>query len=269
MDAKLTLHLNNSPAFAGYEPVGDQSLDSQDPDSEISPPDIKEGFFCGLDLPEDHPYVQRRMRRYGHIQWPSQLPEFREQTLAYQAAVRELGDRVLEILALSIGMPEHFFQPFYDMPSLTLGLLHYAPHPENAKFNQLGAGAHTDWGAITVLAQDDVGGLEVRNIAGEWIEATPVADTFVINLGDLMQRWTNGLYRSNMHRVRNKNAKVDRYSLPFFYGPRPDARIECLPSCVDAEHPAQFAACTAGEHNDEMFRRSHALKSAPEETTGA
>jgi isopenicillin N synthase-like dioxygenase len=108
-----------------------------------------------------------------------------------------------------------------------------------------------------VLAQDDLGGLEVRNVENDWIRATPIPDTFVINLGDLMQRWTNGLYRSNMHRVKNNSSTRDRYSIPFFYSPRPDSRIECLPTCSDAANPPQFAPCTAAEHTYEMFRRSY------------
>ena len=82
-------------------------------------------------------------------------------------------------------------------------MIKYPPQPKLAEFNQLGAGAHTDWGAITLLAQDNVGGLEVRNVAGEWIQAPPIPGTLVINLGDLMARWTNGIYNSNMHRVKS------------------------------------------------------------------
>jgi isopenicillin N synthase-like dioxygenase len=140
----------------------------------------------------------------------------------------------------------------------TLRLIHYPPQPAVAAFNQLGAGAHTDWGGVTLLAQDDIGGLEVKNVADDWIAAIPVPGTFVVNLGDLMARWTNGLYRSNMHRVKNNNASGrDRYSVPFFYSPDPKARIECLPTCFDAGHPPQFEACTASEHLLEMFRRSY------------
>jgi isopenicillin N synthase-like dioxygenase len=237
--------------------MGTQVLDSQDAAAEKAPPDLKEGYFYGMELPDEHPWAQKRIRSFGHNQWPTDLPGFREQMLAYQAALRELGDRVLSAIALSLDLPEDYFVPFYDMPNTTLGLLRYRPHPLDARPNQLGAGAHTDWGAVTLLAQDGLGGLEVRNVAGEWIQAVPVPGTFVINLGDLMQRWTNDLYRSNMHRVKNNSPTSERYSMPFFYGPRPDSLIECLPTCTDAEHPPQFAACTAAEHNYEMFRRSY------------
>jgi len=260
LDRKLAIHMKKSAATAGYEPIEGQVLDSQDASAEKAPPDLKESFYCGMELPDDHPWAKRRMRSFGHNQWPDEggnMRGFRSQTLRYQEAMRSLGDRVLAQLALSLELPQEFFAPFYEMPSITLRLLCYPPHPRHARANQLGAGAHTDWGGITLLAQDGLGGLEVRNVEGEWIRARPVEGTFVVNLGDLMQRWTNNVYRSNMHRVRNNSSTRERYSIPFFYGPGPDARIECLPSCTDDAHPAQFPPCTAAEHTYEMFRRSY------------
>jgi isopenicillin N synthase-like dioxygenase len=223
-----------------------------------APYDLKESFQCAMELPDDHPLARSGMRGFGHNQWPSGLPGFKEQTLAYQAAVRDLGDRVLRLMALSLDLPEDYFERVYDTPGLGLRLLHYPPQPEKAAANQIGAGAHTDWGGITLLAQDGVGGLEVRNAAGEWIAAKPIPGTFVINLGDLMARWTNGLYNSNAHRVMNNGVRrTDRYSIAFFYSPRPSAVIEALPTCVAVDRPAQFETCTAQEHMDEMFRRSY------------
>lgn len=254
---KQALAMKNSPATAGYEALCGQVLDSQDEAAEAAPPDLKEGFYCGLELPADHPWSLKRLRGFGHNQWPQNLPGFREQNLAYWEAMAALGDRLLSLLALSLELPADWFAPFFDMPSATLRLVKYPPQPANAARNQIGAGAHTDWGGITLLAQDDVGGLEVRNAAGTWIAAPPVPGTFVINLGDLMARWTNGLYNSNMHRVRNNDAGRDRYSIPFFYSPRPDAVIEPLPGCVGAARPATFGACTTEEHMAEMFRRSY------------
>jgi isopenicillin N synthase-like dioxygenase len=254
---KLALHMRQSPTTAGYEPIGGQWLDSQDANAEVAPPDLKESFYCGMDLSDDHAWAARRLRGFGHNQWPAQLPGFREQMLAYRAAVSELGDRALSLLALSLELPSDWFAPYFDMPVGTLRIIKYPPQPADAAPNQIGAGAHTDWGGITILAQDEVGGLEVRTAAGEWIEALPLPGTFVINLGDLMARWTNGIYNSNMHRVKNNRSGRDRYSVPYFYGPRPDAVIEPIPGCVDAEHPQRFAVCTAAEHMNEMFRRSY------------
>jgi isopenicillin N synthase-like dioxygenase len=170
---------------------------------------------------------------------------------------RDERDRLLALIALSLELPEDWFCAYYDLPVTTLRLLKYPPQPASAAANQLGAGAHTDWGGITLLAQDSSGGLEVRNAAGDWIEATPIPGTLVINLGDLMSRWTNGLYNSNMHRVKNNKSGADRYSIPYFYGPRPDAVIEPMPTCLSADNPPRFATCTAAEHVNEMFRRSY------------
>ena len=257
LEKKLAIHMKNSASTAGYEPIGGQILDSQDAASAKAPPDLKESFYCAMELPDDHPWAKKRIRGFGHNQWPEGLPGWRDQMLAYHAAMRSLGDRVLAMVASSLDLPEDHFVPFYDMPGTTLRLLRYPPHPRAALANQLGAGAHTDWGGITLLAQDALGGLEVRNVDDQWIQATPVPGTFVVNLGDLMQRWTNGLYRSNMHRVKNNSSTRERYSIPFFYSPRPDSRIECLPTCTDAGNPPRFAPCTAAEHTYEMFTRSY------------
>jgi isopenicillin N synthase-like dioxygenase len=251
LEARMAMHMRNSPTYAGYEPVGGQTLDSD------TPPDLKESFYVNQDLPDDHPYVATRIRGYGGNQWPA-LPGFRQQMLAYYSAMDTLAARVMRLLALSLELGANHFEPSFACPSATLRLIKYPPHPADARSNQLGAGAHTDWGAVTILAQDDIGGLEVENAAGEWIAAPPVPGTFIINLGDMFNRWTNGIYRSNLHRVLNNRALGrDRYSIPFFYSPDHTARIACLPTCTDAEHPPIHATCTAGEHLDEMFRRSY------------
>jgi len=238
---KMALDMKKSGTTAGYEPIGAQILDSQDPASEKAPPDLKETFYCS-----DEAGL-----------WPASLPGFREQMLAYREALCGLGERIVSLLALSLELPENYFAPFYREPSRTMRILRYPPHPAAARANQLGAGAHTDWGGVTLLAQDDLGGLEIRNAADEWIQATPIPGTFVINLGDLMQRWTNGLYRSTMHRVKNNNTRRNRHSVVLFYNPRRDALIECLPTCTDAEHPPKYPPVTAAQHRAEMFERSY------------
>jgi isopenicillin N synthase-like dioxygenase len=254
---KMQLHMKLSPTAAGYEPIGAQVLDSQDKTAEKGSPDIKESFYIGREISESDPLWQRRQRGYGHNQWPAGLPDFRAQMLAYHRALTLLGERILSVLAVSLELDADWFAPFYNPGSAVLRLLHYPPHPAKAGVNQLGAGAHTDWGGITILAQDDAGGLEVQTVDGRWIQAPPIPDTFVINLGDLMARWTNGIYRSNFHRVKNMNPDRDRYSVPFFFSPFPDSRIEPMPTCVAADRPQQFATCTAAEHMLEMFRRSY------------
>lgn len=258
LDSKLAIDMKKSPSKVGYEPIGAQVLDSQDDSGDEAPFDLKESFQCALEAGADHPMVKLGMRGFGYNQWPDALPGFKDHTLAYQAAMRDLGDRVLRLIALSLDLDEDYFEAMYDHPGLGLRMLNYPPQPASAKANQIGAGAHTDWGGVTLLAQDDVGGLEVCNAAGDWIAATPVPGSFVVNLGDLMARWTNGVYNSNLHRVMNNGVrKAERKSIAFFYSPRPTATIEPLPTCVGPDRPAQFATCTASEHMDEMFRRSY------------
>jgi isopenicillin N synthase-like dioxygenase len=261
VDEKVGLHMKNSPSSAGYEPVGEQILDSQD--GKKGAVDLKESFYCGEELADADPWAQRRIRSFGHNQWPAGLPLFREQNVAYRAAVLVLGARILERMALSLDLDESWFKQFYDHPYGTLRMIKYPPQPDNAGFNQIGAGAHTDWGGITLLAQDGAGGLEVRNADNEWITAPPIDNTFVVNIGDLMARWTNGVYNSNMHRVNNNSSGRDRYSLPFFYNPNPDAVIDAIPTCVDANNPRRFASCTTADHMGEMFRRSYPAAKKP------
>ena len=256
IEEKMRIDMKKSPTTAGYEPMGGQRLDSQDPLAEKAPPDLKETFYCGVDLPAEHPLAQKKWRGVGHNQWPD-LQGFREQTVAYHSAMCVLGDRVLGLIARSLDMPADWFKPFYEGSGAMVRLIKYPPHPASAAFNQLGAGAHTDWGGITILAQDAAGGLEIETTSGEWIAAKPIPDTFVINLGDLMARWTNGIYTSNLHRVKNNLGGRDRYSLPFFYSPRYDAVIDAIPTCITPEHPRLYPPCACSDHMMEMFRRSY------------
>jgi isopenicillin N synthase-like dioxygenase len=216
----------------GYEHAEFQVLDDG------SPADLKESFQCGQDTADDG----------GGNRWPARLPDFRHTMLAYHDRLRGLAAHVAALIATSLDMPADFFADGYRAANPTLRALRYPPQPERAAFNQLGAGAHTDWGGITLLAQDEVGGLEVRTAEGDWLRAAPIADTFVVNLGDLMQRWTNDLYRSTLHRVMNNTSGRDRYSLAFFYSPSFHTRVECLPTCVPVDSVPKYEPCTAGEH---------------------
>jgi isopenicillin N synthase-like dioxygenase len=152
-------------------------------------------------------------------------------------------------------LPEDYFAGGLAEPSCTVRLLHYPPHPAQASANQLGAGTHADWGLITLLLQDDVGGLEVRNAAGQWLRADPIDGTFVINLADLVPRITNGLYHSTMHRVLNNVSGRDRYSVATFFNPSYTSRFDVVPTC----RPENFIPepWTFGQHIQDMFNRTY------------
>ena len=250
---KQRIHMSNSATASGYEPVGGQVLDSQDDKADKAPPDLKESFYCGRELAPDDPLTQPPRRGLGHNQWPD-LPGFREQAIAYHAAMCGLGNHLLGLIALSLDMPTDWFARFFEAPSAMLRLIKYPPQPSSASFNQIGAGAHTDWGGITILAQDESGGLEVQNLAGDWIEATPIPGSFVINLGDLMARWTNGLYNSNMHRVKNNRTGRDRYSVPFFVSPNFSTVLAPLPQFTARSDVRAFEPVHIGNAMTSFFR---------------
>jgi isopenicillin N synthase-like dioxygenase len=251
--AKNAVHHRNSKARRGYEGTGAQTLDAG------ARPDLKESFYCGVHYADDHPFVQAGLTAYGANQWPAELPGFREQCETYISAMLALSERLMRDIARSLDLPADYFDLAMQEPMATLRLLRYPPHPPGASADQFGAGAHTDWGAITILAQDDAGGLEVQEADGTWIAARPIPGTFVVNLGDMIPRWTNGLYRSNPHRVINRGSGRDRYSMPFFYDPNYHARIEPVPGTVAPGEAPLFTPCTAGEHLAEMYRKTYGL----------
>ena len=142
-----------------------------------------------------------------------------------------LGNRLLRGFALSLRFDEMFFLDKFNHAAGWLRLLHYPPQQRIEADRRIGQGAHTDYECFTMLAQDGSGALQVQNLGGEWIMAPPIPGTFVINIADLMARWSNDIFRSTMHRVVNFSGK-DRYSIPFFLGPNADTEVSCLPTCV-------------------------------------
>ena len=253
------MDMRHSPTMRGYENLGAQTLDAS------ARPDLKESFYCGMAYPEDHPYVVAGYQTYGHNQWPAELPQAAAQCEQYIQSVLRLSRRLMQLLALSLALPEHYFDDTADSPMVTLRMIRYPAHPAGADERTFGAGAHTDWGAITVLAQDAHGGLEVQMPDGRWLPATPVEGCFVVNLGDMIPRWTNGLYHSNPHRVRNLHSGgAPRFSIPFFYEPDYFARIEAVPGTVPPGEAPRFAPCTAGEHLREMYLRTYGLSDTAE-----
>ncbi|MCW5653588.1 2-oxoglutarate and iron-dependent oxygenase domain-containing protein [Hydrogenophaga sp.] len=252
LPAKTSLAMTRTHAMRGYESMGSQTLDAQ------AQPDQKESFQCGIDYPDTHDYVRKRYAAYGKNQWPEELPGFRTQCERYFGAMQTLSARLMQLIALSLGLRETYFDALNQHPSATLRLLRYPPQPPNVGERTFGAGAHTDWGAITVLAQDDLGGLEVQMPDGTWVAAPPLPDSFVVNLGDMIPRWTGGLYRSNFHRVRNINSQGrPRYSIPFFSDLDYETVIHLLPGMPGNAHGANFTPCTIAEHMTAMYERTY------------
>lgn len=218
----------------GYEGVGVQALEAG------RPGDLKEIFQCGREPARNRPNA-----------WPEALPEFRRTLLEFLEAARASCDGLMKAIALSLGLPKNYFVPFHDHTDSTLRLLHYPPLQDAPAPGQLRAGAHTDFGGMNLLFQDDEGGLEIQSSDGSWIAAPAIPGTAIVNTGDLIARWTNGQFRSSPHRVVNPTgaaANKDRYSFVLFHSPNPDAVIGCLAPCQSADNPPRFAPISAGEH---------------------
>jgi len=206
-------------------------------------PDTKEAFNVGLDLKPDDPELLAGKPFRALNAWPN-LPGFRETMLAYFDACAALGLKLHRAFARDLGLPLGFFDDKFDRPMATLRLLRYPAASPGGDEDEVGAGVHTDYGNVTLLATDDVGGLEVRRRDGRWIDASPLAGAYVVNIGDCLMRWTNDIYVSTPHRVVNKSPR-ERYSIAFFFDPNPDALVAAIPSCVGdgvAKHPPILAA---------------------------
>lgn len=184
---------------------------------------------------------------HDHL-WPG--TGFRDTALEMFGACQAASVRVLRAIALALGMPEDFFALRHTGENQTLRYLHYPLVMQREAAGQLGAGAHTDYGSITLLFQDEAGGLEVRDVQDRWVEALPIPGTIVVNTGDLLARWTNDVFRSTLHRVRPRvGAEAsERYAIAFFCDPDSATEVACLPTCSGRNNPPRYPPVTAGEH---------------------
>ncbi len=208
-------------AWRGWFPLGGELTSGR--------PDWKEGLYLGTELPASHPRVVAGVPLHGSNLIPDEdvLPGFRQAIFSYMAAVTQLGHRVMAALARSLGLEADYFASRYTAdPLILFRIFLYPSQPVPSGLDvQDGVGEHTDYGLLTLLRQDDVGGLEVRTSRG-WRTAAPVADSFVCNIGDMLDRMTGGLYKSTPHRVRLNQSGRDRLSFPLFFDPDFDVRIK-------------------------------------------
>jgi isopenicillin N synthase-like dioxygenase len=235
--AKDALAITRSPHNRGYVGVATESLN-------LVEADRKEAFNIGLDLEPSDPDVVAGKPFRGVNLWPQDYG-FRQTALGYFNALWRLGLDLHLAIAADLGLPPSFFADKFDRPMATLRLLHYPPRDIGQRTP--GAGEHTDYGSLTILLNDSVGGLEVRRRDGAWIEAPPIPGTFICNIGDCLMRWSNDTYVSTPHRVTSP-AGHDRYSVAFFFDPNPDALIACLPGCNALERPAKYAPILAADY---------------------
>lgn len=207
--------------------------------------DLKESFVWGLELPEDDPEVAAGTPLMGPNQWPDALPELRGALYGWYEAVIDAGHAVLRGLALSLGREMDSFFPAFSRPLARGSAIWYPPQPADLGREQFGVAPHTDYGGLTLLAQDMTGGLQVKGTSKEWVVAHPIPGTFVVNIGDLMHRWTNGRFRSNPHRVVNTSGKA-RQSAAVFFDPSFHAVVDPR-DLLDDKAEAKYPPIACGE----------------------
>jgi isopenicillin N synthase-like dioxygenase len=173
----------------------------------------------------DIPDLTVRNPFLGRNQWPSQMPEFRASVYPFFEAGLECGKEMMRAFALSLDLPEEVFLQATNQPIARSSVIYYPPQPSDLGETQFGVAPHTDYGCLTLLWQDSVGGLEVQTRQGEWVTAHPLEDTLVVNVGDLLSRWTNNAFQSTLHRVINRK-NVERYSMAIAWDPNFETLVD-------------------------------------------
>ncbi len=214
-EEKLKIEMSKGgKAWRGFFPVNGELTSGK--------PDLKEGIYFGTELDASHPFVQAGYPLHGQNLFTEKPKGFKDVVLEYMDEVTALGHKILRAVALSLGLDaDYFYDTCTKDPLILFRIFHYPA--QDSHVSQWGVGEHTDYGLLTILKQDAVGGLQVKS-RGEWIEAPPIPNTFICNIGDMLDRMTGGLYRSTPHRVLNQSG-VSRYSFPLFFDPGFTAQV--------------------------------------------
>lgn len=249
MADKLRIRVNRH--HRGYIPFA-ASTDVNSSVETVTKPNQSESFMLLNEAPEAE--IAGGTYLAGPNQWPD-LPGFRETLVAYNDAMADFAQALMRVIGAALGDTGALAAAF-EHPTTWLRLLHYPSQDPQAPADEYGSAPHTDFGAITLLAQDDVGGLSVKTIDGEWADVPPMQGAFVMNVGDMLHRWSNGLLRSTPHRVTNRTGR-ERYSVPFFYDPHVRSVVEPLPSTVTSARPARFEPLVYGDWLREELEASY------------
>ena len=237
----------------GYFPMASETLaKTLDQDT---PPDLKESFSCGPQrAPQRSGSVEHFDFFYGENVWPAAPPSFKPAFLAYYAAMEDLGRRLMQLFAVALDLQPGFFAAKHAHHISALRALNYPALSERPLPGQHGAGAHADYGSVTILRPDPgVAGLEVRMPDGRWIKAPETRQDFIVNIGDMLARWTNDRWVSTLHRVVTDNLDRRRQSIAYFQNPNFDAEISCLPTCLPADRSARYPPVLAGAYLMQKF----------------
>ena len=244
---KNRINIAKSPNHRGYFDFTQEKLDVRN----YPQGDNKEGLKIGRDLGCDHPYVKTGIALHGPNQWPAFPPDFQSVMNALFAKLTHISCSIMDAIGNGFGLPDNYFAPLVNEPMATLAPLHYLPRSSEA---DIGAGAHTDFGCITLVIQNGTPGLQLWNTEhSQWIDIPSDPDLLVVNIGDMLERWSNKQLSSTRHRVCNTD---ERYSFAFFFDPNYNAQIAPLPGTVDDNHPARFPPISALEYLQQRISRS-------------
>ena len=260
LEQKMRCSFRPEKTGQGYVPMGVEAV-ARTMSDEAAPPDICEALtFTGLEWE-----LQRASGSadgtFRPNRWPGAPERFRACVTEYFGQVYALGQTLMRLSAPALDLPDGYFDTYFDRMASSLRLVHYPDRDDDPLPGQLRYGAHTDYTGFTLLRQDNApGGLQVQSPLGEWVAVAPIPGGLVINAGDLLARWTNDRWKSNVHRVINPpkalTGSTRRLSIVLFTGPNPDARIECLPSCAGPDNPARYAPIIAHDHLMAKIRAS-------------
>jgi isopenicillin N synthase-like dioxygenase len=246
----------------GYKPIGYEALGYGN--ANMTPPDLKEYYHFGRESWPDEPYFNSPDGRRYFIAnvWPLRPEGFGEAAARYYSEMEKLVGKLMRITALGLGLEEHFFDDKIDRHITAMRLNFYPEVKEPSRPGQLRGGEHSDYGLLTILNGEDVpGGLQVKTRSGAWIDVATDPDTFVVNIGDLLMRWTNDRWVSNMHRVATPPGNAGggrRLSMAFFHHPNYDALIQCVAPSGQAKYPPLLS----GEYRDLKYRQTRLMETA-------
>ena len=255
------MSLSDHKMSRGYTAMGEETLDVE---NQVVG-DTKEGFYIGQDIGPDN-VLYNPEKLSGPNVWPGEkgvcsmkdTVRWKEIMQKYFVKCSTIGFRLTQLLALSLDLEESFFDSHFEInPLAALRLLHYSAQKSSPEDGIFACGAHSDYGMLTLLLTDSTAGLEIRTLDKKWIPVPPKKGAFIVNLGDMLERWTNGKYLSTMHRVIS-NGESERYSIPFFYEPNFDTVVSVLDNCIDENNPPKYSTTTSGKFLLSKYHQTHA-----------